>query len=103
MDFWRRSDGHFSGELRACFLKMGMEGSFHNLTVGTEISKAEVTGVLRTHLPWPELSLGSPPLPAPPGAGLLAPDSGVALLVASTVRAWAAESPVGLIKHPGHV
>lgn len=80
-----------------------MEGDFQNLTVGTEISKAEVTGVLRNPLPQPDLQLGSPPLPLPPGAGLLAPDGSVALLIASPCSSVRAESPVGLIKHLGHV
>lgn len=83
-----------------------MEGGFQNLTVGTEIRKAEVTGVLRNPLPRPDLQMGSPTLPVPPGAGLLTPNSSVALLIASpcsSLRAWAAESPVGLIKHLGRV
>lgn len=61
-----------------------MEGDFQNLTVGSEISKAEVTGVMRSPQPRPDLQLGSPPLPAPTGAGLLAPHGGVASLIAGT-------------------
>lgn len=80
-----------------------MEGDFQNLTVGTEISKAEVTGVLRT-----------PPALGRPAAGV-SPSASAAwgwaahsqqwrgLTHSQHLHHWAAESPVGLIKPLGHV
>lgn len=89
MDFWTPLGGQFSGEIRAHLLKMywwGMEWDFHDLILGTAISKAEVTGVLRTvSAPAKGGSEGLDVSPEPAGAAL--PGARAAAGVPSSARA----------------
>lgn len=78
-----------------------MEGDFQNLTVGTEISKAEVTGVLRNPLPWP--ADGVPPSASATWGWAAHSQQWRGLTHSQHLHHWAAESPVGLIKPLGHV